>query len=401
MSGNDNVHDQASIEPTKPKIDSDEKHGHTKTKKRLFVCCDGTWQNAASSMRYSTNVARFARCVDRLEPDGYERTLKDGSIIKDHVMQVVWYSGGVGTYASLVPETLWSGLTGAGMSSSCFCDPSSFDGWGLNSDTGVTSIILNAYYFLSSNYNFGCRQDEIILVGFSRGAFTVRCLAEFISKAGLLRRVALPFLGLLFQLWVNGKEEELNKLTQKLAPPVDDNSSVDEALLHPVTIKVLAEFDPVSAMFDPFQWLRNKNKAIASVQDQVPSKVENAFLAVALNEKRSEFEPMLWKRKSSKQIVRQCAFLGCHGDIGGGNADSGLSQLPLLWMISQVCQATNSSGIAAQFDENQLLQFASPSAVGYPKENNTATSARDEPSFFETFSSTKGLSKPSFPEVST
>lgn len=138
----DNVQDKASTGPTnqsktpKPKVDSDEEwttdpesdndnnseeeDGHTRTKKRLFVCCDGTWQNAASSMRYSTNVARFARCVDRLEPDGFDRTLEDGTKIKDHVMQVVWYSGGVGTYASLLTESTWSGLTGAGMSKTFF-----------------------------------------------------------------------------------------------------------------------------------------------------------------------------------------------------------------------------------------------------------------------------------------
>lgn len=275
----------------------------------------------------------------------------------------------------------------------------------------MTSTILNAYYFLSSNYNFGWHKDEIILVGYSRGAFTVRCLAEFISKVGLLRRVALPFLNLLFQLWLNGKDKELDKLKAMLMPPENPNSSVDEALLHPVKIKVLAEFDPVSAMVDPFQWFRNKNGGIASVQDQVPSEVENAFLAMALNEKRSEFEPMLWKKKSSKQVVRQCAFLGCHGDIGGGNADSGLSQLPLLWMVSQVRQATiNENGSEARFDKNLLLQFATPSAVGYPRDINQKTStslfeilssrvinkltsAKDEPSLFETFSSTKGLSQ--------
>lgn len=158
MTGNANVQDKATTEPTaetettKPKVacdegfqdnvmdpepdnDSDEElqdnlvdpkpendsEDHTRTKKRLFVCCDGTWQNAASKKGYSTNVARFARCVDRLEPDGYERTLKDGTEISDHVMQVVWYSGGVGTYASLVSESMWSGFSGAGMSNPCFC----------------------------------------------------------------------------------------------------------------------------------------------------------------------------------------------------------------------------------------------------------------------------------------
>lgn len=114
--GNDtNEEDQDEPMDSKPDNENEE---HTRTKKRLFVCCDGTWQNATSSMRYSTNVARFARCVDRLEPDGHERTLKDGTRIKDHVTQVAWYSGGVGTYGSLVTESMWSGFTGAGMSNS-------------------------------------------------------------------------------------------------------------------------------------------------------------------------------------------------------------------------------------------------------------------------------------------
>lgn len=110
--GND-ASEEDQDKPMDAKPDNDNKE-HDRTKKRLFVCCDGTWQNAASREGYSTNVARFARCVDRLEPDGSERTLKDGKKIPDHVMQVVWYSGGVGTYASLVSESMWSGFTGAG-----------------------------------------------------------------------------------------------------------------------------------------------------------------------------------------------------------------------------------------------------------------------------------------------
>ena len=89
-------------------------------KKRLFVCCDGTRQNAADSTQYSTNVARFARCVDRLEPRGYETEKGE----KEHIVQVVWYSSGVGTETTEEADRLfdpkkidsaWSALTGAGM----------------------------------------------------------------------------------------------------------------------------------------------------------------------------------------------------------------------------------------------------------------------------------------------
>ena len=45
--------------------------------------------------------------------------------------------------------------------------------------------IREAYSFICANY---CDGDEIILVGFSRGAFTVRSVAGMISQLGLLTR---------------------------------------------------------------------------------------------------------------------------------------------------------------------------------------------------------------------
>ena len=232
---------------------------------------------------------------------------------------------------------------------------------GLSSEAGFTSTILSAYYFLSSNYNLGYKKDEIILVGYSRGAFIVRCLAEFISEVGLLRRIALPFLGLLFKYWVNGKKEDLTKLKSTLR---SDETPDGLQLLYNVDITVLAEFDPVSAIYQ----LDNYKGITDSERGKVPSRVQNAFLAMALNEKRPPYKPMLWKTTAPavglKVNVRQCAFLGCHGDIGGGNEDSGLSQLSLLWMVAQVQQATNKKGSrGVQFDENLLLQFATPSAA--------------------------------------
>lgn len=74
-----------------------------------------------------------------------------------------------------------------------------FDCYGLVA--GIAGNILNAYYFLCLNYNFRDRKDEIVLVGFSHGAYTVRCLASFISCVGLIRRKTLAFLPELFKGW--------------------------------------------------------------------------------------------------------------------------------------------------------------------------------------------------------
>jgi len=51
---------------------------------------------------------------------------------------------------------------------------------------------MEAYNFICQNYNR--KEDEIILIGFSRRAFTTRCIADLIRKAGLLSRGGLFYL---------------------------------------------------------------------------------------------------------------------------------------------------------------------------------------------------------------
>lgn len=120
-----------------------------------------------------------------------------------------------------------------------------------------------------------------------------------------------------------------------------------------ITIKVLAEWDTVSAVRSVWPW---KKKKLSFVKDKVPQNVEHVFHAVAMHEKRKSFRPMLWKEKvASHTKVEQCAFVGCHSDIGGGTADPGLSTLTLLWMVSRI------EGVCgAGFDYEALLPFVTP-----------------------------------------
>lgn len=55
----------------------------------------------------------------------------------------------------------------------------------LTSIRAVAQRVREAYAFLCANYADG---DEIILIGWSRGAFTVRSVAGMIGKLGLLTR---------------------------------------------------------------------------------------------------------------------------------------------------------------------------------------------------------------------
>ncbi|KAI0434502.1 hypothetical protein F5Y09DRAFT_253628 [Xylaria sp. FL1042] len=285
-------------------------------KRRLFVCSDGTWVNASGTTAPLTNVARFARAIDRfgLNLDYPARP----------VTQVIYYSAGIGSEPVLKTrvDSVYSGITGA----------------------GLEEDILNAYCFLCNNYNFSAQNDEIILVGFSRGAFTVRCLADFISQVGLLQRKTLPFLSVLFQRWMDAKEEDRRK-RMKL-----EIRKMGKAFSLPVKITVLAEWDTVSAI-GHVGW----RKKFSFMKETVPENVQNAFLAIALNERRGSFKPMVYTRARRGTNVAQCAFSGCHADIGGGNLDAGLSTVSLLWMAAKIQGACQAS-----FDWGALLQMIQP-----------------------------------------
>lgn len=180
-------------------------------------------------------------------------------------------------------------------------------------------------------------------MGFSRGAFAVRCLAQFISDVGLLRRRALPFLPVLFEDWVQGD----GSLRGKIA-------SLDNFFYCPPEIKILAEWDPVGTLGIPPMWkakLSHRMKA-----QRVPKCVKHAFLALSLIEKRMGYHPLIWKGKEVEDTtVSQCAFMGTHGNIGGGTPDPGLSSIPLFWMVSKIQE-----NCKARFDMWSLLQFNTP-----------------------------------------
>jgi uncharacterized protein (DUF2235 family) len=219
--------------------------------------------------------------------------------------------------------------------------------------TGLSIKIRNAYSFLSHNYNFEKRHDEIILAGFSRGAFTVQCLASFISQTGLLEKQHLYYLGGLFTLWENqelpGARDRLNEEVKKLK---------DNGLLRDVTITALAVWDTVAAYGT---W----TKLLPKIGTTVPYSVRNAFHAISLDEQRLSFQPVIWRSFDPKPPrrtddpdpgqsgppgprVSHCWFLGVHADVGG-NRDAALGAVTLCWMIAKL---QDKVGVA--FDEYQI-----------------------------------------------
>src|ERR1700722_14757135 len=64
---------------------------------------------------------------------------------------------------------------------------------------GIHHNIKNIYTFIC--LNFSNPEDEIYLIGFSRGAYTARCLAAFIGTIGLLTKAGLVHINTLYKRW--------------------------------------------------------------------------------------------------------------------------------------------------------------------------------------------------------
>ncbi|KAI0405940.1 hypothetical protein F4802DRAFT_606488 [Xylaria palmicola] len=103
----------------------------------IVICLDGTGDQFDND---NSNIVHFVSCLKKHSPE----------------QQVTYYQSGIGTY----------------------------DKGGLKNGIGAERIhVKDAYRFLMQNYREG---DKICLLGFSRGAYTVRCLAGMIHKVGLL-----------------------------------------------------------------------------------------------------------------------------------------------------------------------------------------------------------------------
>jgi hypothetical protein len=80
--------------------------------------------------------------------------------------------------------------------------------------------------------------------------------------------------------------------------------------------------------------------------------VQFACHALAIDEHRAPFEPTLWTYKpKTGQQVEQVWFCGAHSDIGGGYAETELSDIALDWMIGKA----RSAGLA--FDSQAMAAY--------------------------------------------
>ncbi|WP_240768906.1 DUF2235 domain-containing protein [Paracoccus liaowanqingii] len=191
----------------------------------------------------------------------------------------------------------------------------------------LESLITDAYGWLASGYRPG---DRICLLGYSRGAFAVRSLAGMISRVGLLRAEAATerHIRLAWRYYhKGGGAAQMQAFRRRRCHP--------EA-----PVRLLGCFDTVKALGVPLPGLWMLTEPRFRFHDaHLARGVEHGFQALALDETRTAFTPLLWDDDHAAGRIEQMWFRGAHPDIGGqlSGAERArpLANIPLVWMLER------------------------------------------------------------------
>jgi hypothetical protein len=188
---------------------------------------------------------------------------------------------------------------------------------------GLSNSVKACYGFLVDNYAPG---DEILLFGFSRGAYVARSIAGLVGCVGLMQKQEM---GRFFEMWdwyTNRTHEDIKVL---------DGLSPDRHRPEHVTIQCIGVWDTVGALGIP--GTRFCAQSFAFHDTELGTRVRHAFQALAIDESRGNFQAAPWvPPEAPNQIFEQVWFTGVHSNIGGGYEDHGLSDTSLLWMVGQI-----------------------------------------------------------------
>lgn len=201
--------------------------------------------------------------------------------------------------------------------------------WDVMTGVGINRQIKRAYGVLASRYRPG---DRIILLGYSRGAFAVRSLAGVIERVGLVRKEEATerLIARAYRHYRSGGQSEAAK-------------GFAQTHCHQgLVIDALGVFDTVKALGLrlPLVWRWGKRNHDFH-DDALGAHIANGFQALALDEDRAAYAPLIWRNPPGWQgRLLQVWFRGVHADIGGQvgaqRAARPLANIPLVWMLTEL-----------------------------------------------------------------
>lgn len=291
---------------------------------KIIILSDGTG-NAASSV-WRTNVWRIFQSLDLRSND-----------------QAAKYDDGVGT-SSFLPLAILGGAFGYGLKRN----------------------ILDAYKFICRNYDHA-NGSKIYLLGFSRGAFTVRVLAALVLEQGLVKTTTESELhnGAVkayrayraqgyHSIW--RIEVIFRALRDCLLVPILDailrrKSYADIKREAISSIEFIGVWDTVAAYGFPIdemtRGISNWVWPLELPNRVLSDRVKIARHALALDDERTTFHPVLWAEQQPGQPVPavpatidgqklvQVWFVGMHSNVGGGYPDDAVAFVPLYWILEE------------------------------------------------------------------
>ena len=262
--------------------------------RNLVICCDGTGNEFGDA---NSNVVKL---YTTLEVDA---------------AQVAYYHPGLGTMGDPNQQHRlgreWSRLKG------------------LAFGAGFKANVLDAYRYLMETYSDG---DRVYLIGFSRGAYTVRALAGLLDGYGLLCRGNEGHLPYAWRLYVNQHDV---RTRSAINPIVDSAAAFKETFSHKdFRIHFVGVWDTVSSV----GWIYTPLRLFNVAQNRT---IATGRQAVSIDERRCFYQDVLWGESLPGQDIQQVWFAGVHSDVGGSYPQEcgGLSNIPLQWMLLQAHNA--------------------------------------------------------------
>lgn len=189
--------------------------------------------------------------------------------------------------------------------------------------------------------------DRIFLFGFSRGAFTVRTLADIIGQCGILNMEPLltqdqsALEELVEQTYEVYRESYQTALKKKLFGERKSSAARDFRAKHSLPeqtpIAFIGVWDTVDSVGGPSYLSNIVNKTVYPFKfpdHRLSDRVEQACQALSLDDERAAFAPELWDHDPGRpERIDQVWFAGVHSNVGGGYPKQGMSLVALDWML--------------------------------------------------------------------